>query len=524
LIVWGLVLRLDQAWEPMRVIVVQSAQDDAFYYFQIARNITHGAGATLDGETVTTGFHPLWLFLTLPLFALDNRELPVHLALSVGAMLGALTTWIVFEIVRRLVTNQRAALLAAGLFALHPMTITYSVNGLETSLTLFAIALAVLVFIETWRQEAPSPRHCVVFGVLGALMVLARTDTVVAFAFMLAALALRDAGHRWRDPAISGAVAAMLVAPWLAWSLLATGSVVQDSALAGGQMARNLYFFTHDDSFWPNIKHGLDEVRWTLKNRLPSAFIVPIPRSTTPFWITVFVLAAMVVALPSSRRRTVLRSLGLLLPPFLGLLLVLLLSAGVRWYVGRWYYAPFALYAAIVAGLVTDFMEGLIDDLLGPLRRLAREPPRWTLLAPRAGLYALLASLVLYYATTANFRSVRYTSWWQADMYDAALWIDQNTPEDTRVGAFNAGIVAYFSERPVVNLDGVMNRPAYKALRDCRTGDFIRSSKIDYVADSLAAFTMASCGLTLDKDTVVVVKLGSVLIVRTTDETASSHD
>jgi len=38
--------------------------DDAFYYFQIARNIVSLHRSTFDGTHLTNGYHPLWM-LTL---------------------------------------------------------------------------------------------------------------------------------------------------------------------------------------------------------------------------------------------------------------------------------------------------------------------------------------------------------------------------------------------------------------------------------------------------------------------------
>ena len=63
----GLVLRLRKAWADMPTIVLEATSDDAFYYFQIARNIATGHNVTFDGETLTNGFHPLWRALLTPL-------------------------------------------------------------------------------------------------------------------------------------------------------------------------------------------------------------------------------------------------------------------------------------------------------------------------------------------------------------------------------------------------------------------------------------------------------------------------
>ena len=46
------------------------SSDDGFLYFQVARNLAAGHGFTFDGINPTNGFHPLWLLLITPIFAL----------------------------------------------------------------------------------------------------------------------------------------------------------------------------------------------------------------------------------------------------------------------------------------------------------------------------------------------------------------------------------------------------------------------------------------------------------------------
>ncbi|HEY58279.1 MAG TPA: hypothetical protein G4O04_07085 [Anaerolineae bacterium] len=48
--------------------------DDAFYYFKTAQNIVAGRGVTFDGTGSTNGFHPLWMLLLLPLFAVSRGD------------------------------------------------------------------------------------------------------------------------------------------------------------------------------------------------------------------------------------------------------------------------------------------------------------------------------------------------------------------------------------------------------------------------------------------------------------------
>ena len=50
-------------------------EEDAFYYFQIARNLAEGKFSTFDGGiTRTNGYHPLWLFLITPFYWVFDKE------------------------------------------------------------------------------------------------------------------------------------------------------------------------------------------------------------------------------------------------------------------------------------------------------------------------------------------------------------------------------------------------------------------------------------------------------------------
>ena len=60
----------------------------------------------------------------------------------------------------------------------------------------------------------------------------------------------------------------------------------------------------------------------------------------------------------------------------------------------------------------------------------------------------------------------------------------------------------------VVNLDGVVNRDAYEAARDCRTRDYLREMRIDIVAETRGQFLLAHCGLTFEEDLEEVTRVG----------------
>src|SRR5215204_7632866 len=50
-------------------------RDDAYYYFKVAQNISEGHGSTFDGIDKTNGYHPLWMLICVPVFALARFDL-----------------------------------------------------------------------------------------------------------------------------------------------------------------------------------------------------------------------------------------------------------------------------------------------------------------------------------------------------------------------------------------------------------------------------------------------------------------
>jgi hypothetical protein len=99
--------------------------------------------------------------------------------------------------------------------------------------------------------------------------------------------------------------------------------------------------------------------------------------------------------------------------------------------------------------------------------------------------------MVLAHATMAFlffFDGARQTrAWnqsWNDQSYRAAQWINANLPAGTVVGSWNAGILGYYSERPVVNLDGLINSfDLLPFLRERRIAEYIRREGIQYLSD-----------------------------------------
>lgn len=109
--------------------------DDAFITFRYSRNILEGHGFVYNEGVHTLG-------TTTPLFAilmaamggvLGGRDFP-HYALLVSALADAISAALLFLIACRLVGRDIIAFFPAILYAIAPMSVTFAIGGMETSL------------------------------------------------------------------------------------------------------------------------------------------------------------------------------------------------------------------------------------------------------------------------------------------------------------------------------------------------------------------------------------------------------
>lgn len=155
--------------------------DDAFFYYQVARNVVEGHGFTFDQVNLTNGYHPLWMLVCLGVFSLARFHLllPLRVLILVSGLLNALTGVILFRLLRRYL-HPYAAILGALVWTLLPMIFNnYTTKGLESGLSAFFIALLLLKSIPLLETGSnPKIRDYLYLGIISALTILSRLDNI----------------------------------------------------------------------------------------------------------------------------------------------------------------------------------------------------------------------------------------------------------------------------------------------------------------------------------------------------------
>jgi hypothetical protein len=158
-------------------------RDDAYYYFKVAQNISEGHGSTFDGINRTNGYHPLWLWICVPIFALARFDLilPLRVLLLVLGGLSTATAILLYRLIGKVVAPAIGAIAAVyWVFSTDVLTRVYQ-QGLETGITAFFIVLFIYKLYEfekTWRSQPVSRRQLATLGVLAVLVMFSRLDLV----------------------------------------------------------------------------------------------------------------------------------------------------------------------------------------------------------------------------------------------------------------------------------------------------------------------------------------------------------
>jgi hypothetical protein len=428
--------------------------DDCFYYYKTALNIATGHGSTFDGMNFTNGYHPLWMLVCVALaFVTSDPTYYLYLVLAISLVVifclslrivmlfrSTLGFWLSMLIVALMNTQRKCA---GGIF-----------SGLETPLYLWlTLETTNLLVRMSWRNKA----NVITLGVLGGLTFLTRTSFVLFLPALCIYLVYRY--RRTSDRPSPGTLflAAVpffvMAGPYLAWNYYHTGffqqisGVVKSTSMPGGfaslaDFEQALVAFAGNSGF----------------------VILPLPLSGV--LIAALLISAFVVW-HSGRLRALFVDMRLVV------LLVFAFTEATYYFASYgqriclWHIAPATVVVYLAAAAV-------MSEALSCMKTWSRGK---LLLA---GILAVIPFLTFgqnfYYS-----RIYRYPPF----MYDAAIWARENLPPGAVLGVWNAGIMGYFSQHPVVNLDGVINgRTLYDYRQDGRgVYRYILDQHVQYIGD-----------------------------------------
>ncbi len=149
-------------------------RDDAYYYFKVAENISEGHGSTLDGIHPTNGYHPLWLLICIPIFALARYDLilPLRILAIVTGLLQYGAAMLLYQLLRRAISPPAGMLAAAyWLFNSYILLFLYK-TGVESGISLLLLLTLLCLVYRFDTSPSPKGQSLARVGILGLVALL----------------------------------------------------------------------------------------------------------------------------------------------------------------------------------------------------------------------------------------------------------------------------------------------------------------------------------------------------------------
>ena len=190
-----------------RLIPEPRTIDDAFITFRYSRNIVDGNGFVYNPGARTLGTTtPLYTLLMTGIALVTGSENYPWFALVINALADACTAVLLALLMFRLTRRLILAAIIGGLWAINPMSVTFAVGGMETSVGILWAVAAVSAYV--YRR----PRWMALFAALG---ILTRIDTLI----WVGPLLLHEAFTYWRET--RGVDSLLRRLPWPSWGIFA---------------------------------------------------------------------------------------------------------------------------------------------------------------------------------------------------------------------------------------------------------------------------------------------------------------
>lgn len=455
--------------------------DDSYIFFTMSRDLVDWFSGCNPSFKLSSGFQPLIALFYCPFFHFfgEHKELPIHLALSLNAVLGFCANIVLYSLLRTIASRVIVTFLVS-VWIWSPYVMNQSVNGMETTLALLLSLCAVSYYWKINHFSPVTTRGAWLFlGFIIGVGFWARVDLCllgVALVLDQAWLAFRGNRHSSSSRVFNMlccSVTALLVAsPWIVFTIITTGNLMPISGRAVNNIT-NIFF----KYFFKRSSIDFLDSLFLMFSYFKAEFFAFQPLSGLyslyyyPYWQWFIVLLGVVGFLFSVQDRHI----RLLLRPLwifqAMIFLFYILIIGGFWHLNRYFYPMYTLMLFLHAATFY-YLESKFK-----LRT-------WVLTLILCLLFVLYGiSYTLY-----------YQSQWSRNLppryFSSSLFAKDTIPPKATVGAFQSGCLSYWLDNKVVNLDGVINEQAYLHIKNKTMDMYLKNQQIDYIVEEEFLFKM----------------------------------
>lgn len=416
--------------------------DDTYYYLQTAWNLKQLGFPTFDGLNPTNGVQFLWFWIVYLLALVAPTKLVLlWLTMILYFLLNSICYLFIWKLTETLQQPELALPMASAWIFLSFGTDIYSV-GMENSLhalIFWVIVWQVMVFLMETQQDRKPVRFIIVTAFL-VLNVWTRIDAAI-FSSILYCCCLLKLGIRKNYQYILASLLLALI-----------GLIIQ------------LFSFQQMGGTWLPIS-SLVKQTWGTHLKLAELL-------TSRLLLAVILLTALELLINRYLpQKMALRWLWYSL--WLGVILHVLVTDQIKAYEQfLWYISPSLIFLTITLAYFLDGF-GQVVTRFNPVGR-------------RVFLVVSCFPIILLSIFFFSVRSTDNLFPGHKLRYHTALWMAEHLPAEARLASWNAGIMGYFSERTVINLDGLINGADYYhrvVVGPLTWEEYVREQEVDYIVD-----------------------------------------
>ena len=427
-------------------VIISRVPDDASYYLKIAQNFNEGYGFTFDGISRTSGFQPLWQYILI-IFTFVFKASPettMRAVMILQVLILYISSLIFIKILRNIFTYE--IVFAGGLIFTVFVYFQY-LNGMETPLMiliflfLFYYALRSRIFVS--RKTGSE----FITGILIGLLMLARLDTVfistAIFGICIAKILTgekekRSEGIKCFLIILSGTL--IITLPYLIFNFIYTGNIIPisgylKSTVSGSGFSESTFqVFKYREMFF-----GL----------LSILYLIIYFKNFKKYRVTPFAAGMAVMAAGN-------------------ILLMIYIIFFMKWVIFPWYFTPFSIFFSFFICLIFKYILSVNYLNSGKL------------------IFKILSAVIILYWGAKVFNMYVLDSGirseWNVESYKASQWALQKTERSDIFAMKDAGHFSYFSNRQVINLDGLVNSFEFQEiLKDKNLNNYFKDNSVKYI-------------------------------------------
>ncbi|MEO8398859.1 MAG: hypothetical protein ABI550_03480 [Ignavibacteriaceae bacterium] len=424
--------------------------DDASYYLKIAQNFSKGSGFSFDGINQTNGFQPLWQYILIPFAYFKIKpELMLRIAFILQVILLSASAIIFCRAQSKIF--KAGAILPGGIIFL--MFVFFNgVNGMETALMIFFVSLLYFYCIKKNMLEENNFKDEFITGMILGLVILSRLDMIFLASaigiFSMVNILLNKEGRQRSLIKISLIVSgtAIIVSPYLTYNYLKFGNIIPISGYLKttfplySEPEKLRYIFSYRESIF--AFSAFIYFIWFLftlkKVRKQSSNI-----KAFTYYMAIFALFVMIY--------------------FLYTILFL------NWVIFSWYFISYSIFASLAVSLPFHYFLKFRKQRLRDVAVI--------FISALMTVYGIYKIYNLY-----ENRFSQAGNNWNIESYNAAEWIKNNTDSNEIFAMRDAGHFSFFSDRRVINLDGLVNNFEYQEiLKNKKLNEYLKKHDVRYL-------------------------------------------